>query len=52
MNALSKPENRKWTVMVYIAGDSFLDSSGFADLKEMRRAGFTRDPTGSTMILG
>jgi hypothetical protein len=29
--------------MVYMAGDSCLDSNGFADLKEMKKAGSTRE---------
>lgn len=29
--------------MVYMAGDSFLDSNGFADSKEMKKAGSTKD---------
>src|ERR1044072_1364190 len=32
---------RKWTVMVYMAGDNNLDSNGVADLKEMKRVGST-----------
>ena len=32
----------KWTVMVYMAGDRFLDNNGFADLKEMKNIGSTR----------
>ncbi|MGI9068279.1 MAG: hypothetical protein ACR2HX_17980 [Pyrinomonadaceae bacterium] len=27
---------RQWTVMVYMAGDRYLDNNGFADLKELR----------------
>jgi hypothetical protein len=30
---------RKWTVMVYLAGDNNLDSAGVADLKEMKKVG-------------
>jgi hypothetical protein len=34
---------RKWTVMVYLAGDNNLDSAGVVDLKEMKRVGSTDD---------
>ncbi len=30
---------RKWTVMVYLAGDNDLDSAGVVDLTEMKKAG-------------
>ncbi|MDA8082764.1 MAG: clostripain-related cysteine peptidase [Nitrospiraceae bacterium] len=30
---------RKWTVMVYLAGDNNLDSAGVVDLTEMKKAG-------------
>src|SRR6266404_5831618 len=33
----------KWTVMVYMAGDRFLDNNGFADLKEMKNIGSTSE---------
>jgi hypothetical protein len=29
--------------MVYMAGDTFLDNNGFADLKEMKEAGSTKE---------
>jgi hypothetical protein len=32
---------RKWTVMVYLAGDNNLDSAGVVDLKEMKKVGST-----------
>ena len=32
---------KKWTVMVYLAGDNNLDSAGVIDLKEMKKAGST-----------
>lgn len=32
---------RKWTVMVYLAGDNNLDSAGVVDLKEMKEVGST-----------
>lgn len=31
--------SRKWTVMVYLAGDNNLDSAGIADLAEMKKVG-------------
>ncbi|HEX6623625.1 MAG TPA: hypothetical protein VF064_07920 [Pyrinomonadaceae bacterium] len=34
---------RQWTVMVYMAGDKYLDNNGFADLKEMKEAGSTAE---------
>lgn len=34
---------RKWTVMIYMAGDNDLDSNGIKDLKEMKRVGSTDD---------
>ena len=33
--------DRKWTVMVYMAGDNNLDSYGVSDLKEMKAVGST-----------
>ncbi len=33
--------SRKWTVMVYMAGDNNLDSNGVEDLSEMKRVGST-----------
>lgn len=37
---MDKPGERLWTIMVYMVGDySNLDNNGFADLKEMKRAG-------------
>jgi Clostripain family len=35
------PTQKKWTVMVYIAGDNNLDSAGTVDLNEMKRVGTT-----------
>ncbi|MBA4373970.1 MAG: peptidase C11 [Thermodesulfovibrio sp.] len=34
---------RKWTVMVYLAGDNNLDSAGVADLAEMKQVGSNND---------
>ena len=34
---------KKWTVMVYMAGDNNLDKNGIIDLKEMKKAGSTAD---------
>jgi hypothetical protein len=34
---------KKWTFMVYLAGDNNLDTAGVADLKEMKRVGTTDD---------
>jgi hypothetical protein len=34
---------KKWTVMVYLAGDNNLDEAGVADLKEMKKVGSTED---------
>jgi len=34
---------KKWTVMVYLAGDNNLDNAGVADLMEMKRVGSTAD---------
>ncbi len=34
---------KKWTVMVYLAGDNNLDSAGAGDLAEMKSVGSTRD---------
>jgi len=34
---------KKWTVMVYLAGDNNLDSAGAGDLAEMKTVGSTRD---------
>lgn len=36
-------DSRKWTVMVYLAGDNDLDSAGVADLAEMKQVGSNRD---------
>jgi hypothetical protein len=30
---------KRWTVMVYLAGDNNLDSAGVGDLKEMKKVG-------------
>jgi hypothetical protein len=32
---------KKWTVMVYLAGDNNLDGAGLVDLKEMKSVGST-----------
>ena len=37
------PNQKKWTVMVYLAGDNSLDSAGTVDLNEMKRVGTTND---------
>jgi hypothetical protein len=34
---------RKWTVMVYLAGDNNLDGAGVVDLTEMKKAGSNGD---------
>jgi len=34
---------KKWTVMVYLAGDNNLDENGVDDLKEMKKVGTTPD---------
>jgi hypothetical protein len=34
---------RKWTVLVYLAGDNNLDSAGLADLAEMKKVGSSDD---------
>jgi len=34
---------KRWTVMVYLAGDNDLDRDGVADLEEMKTVGSTRD---------
>jgi hypothetical protein len=34
---------RKWTVMIYMAGDNNLDSDGISDLKEIKRVGSTNE---------
>ncbi len=36
-------ESRKWTVMVYLAGDNNLDGAGMADLMEMKKIGSNSD---------
>ncbi len=33
--------NKRWTVMVYLAGDNNLDGAGVVDLKEMKKVGST-----------
>ncbi len=38
-----QPKMRQWTVMVYMVGASNLDNNGFADLKEMKKAGSTSE---------
>ncbi len=35
--------SKKWTVMVYLAGDNNLDHNGVVDLKEMKKVGTTPD---------
>jgi len=37
--AAKKSVSRKWTVLVYLAGDNNLDSAGLADLAEMKKVG-------------
>jgi hypothetical protein len=37
------PRRKRWTVMVYLAGDNNLDSFGLADLREMKQVGSTDD---------
>jgi len=34
-------EARKWTFMVYLAGDNNLDTAGVSDLTEMKKVGTT-----------
>jgi len=34
---------KKWTIMVYLAGDNNLDANGVIDLKEMKKVGSTSD---------
>jgi hypothetical protein len=34
---------KKWTVMVYLAGDNNLDRNGVADIREMKKTGSTPD---------
>ena len=36
-----KPSPKKWTFMVYMAGDNNLDPNGVKDLQEMKRVGST-----------
>jgi hypothetical protein len=36
-------KRKKWTVMVYMAGDNDLDSNGVQDLREMKKVGTTDD---------
>ena len=40
---MTRPAEKKkrWTVMVYLAGDNNLDAAGAADLVEMKRVGST-----------
>jgi hypothetical protein len=40
---LLKKGMRKWTVMVYLAGDNNLDGAGVVDLTEMKKAGSNGD---------
>lgn len=35
--------NKKWTVMVYMAGDNNLDQNGVEDINEMKKTGSTQD---------
>jgi len=35
------PDQKEWTVMVYLAGDNDLDEAGVTDLKEMKKVGST-----------
>jgi len=39
--AAGRVAKKPWTVLVYLAGDNNLDSSGAADLLEMKRVGST-----------
>jgi Clostripain family len=39
----STANGRLWTVMVYMAGDYYLNNGGFTDLKEMKKVGSTKD---------
>jgi hypothetical protein len=36
-------QKKKWTMMVYLAGDNNLDNNGVIDLKEMKKTGSTPD---------
>ena len=38
---MPKVMEKRWTVMVYLAGDNNLDSAGVIDLKEMKKVGST-----------
>ena len=38
---MPKVMKKRWTVMVYLAGDNNLDSAGVIDLKEMKKVGST-----------
>ena len=40
---LSSVQLRKWTIMIYLAGDNNLESYGLKDLSEMSRIGSTTD---------
>ena len=39
----NKSSTRKWTVLVYLAGDNNLDSAGLADIAEMKKVGSSDD---------
>lgn len=40
---MNKATKKKWTFMVYLAGDNSLASAGLADLNEMKKVGSNRD---------
>jgi hypothetical protein len=40
---MTKPKQKSWTFMVYMAGDNNLDPNGVQDLKEMKGVGTTAD---------
>ena len=40
---MKQPKERQLTVMAYMVGASNLDSNGFADLEEMKKAGSTSE---------
>ena len=37
------PKKRRWTILVYLAGDNNLDSAGIVDLGEMKKVGSNDD---------
>lgn len=40
---MSPTREKKWTVMIYLAGDNNLDAAGLKDLKEMKTVGSTKE---------